>query len=81
MFLGLSQASLAFKGGQLLLLPVLDPLLLPLPTTGLDLPIARPSDPILDGLQMFVQSAIQDPGAVNGISLSRGLAMTFGAQD
>ncbi|MFT7463987.1 MAG: hypothetical protein ACI9EF_002336 [Pseudohongiellaceae bacterium] len=80
-FLGLSQASLDFKGGELLLLPALDPILLPLPSSGLDLPFAVPSDAILDGVQLFAQVAIQDTGAVNGISLSRGLAMTFGAQD
>jgi hypothetical protein len=81
LFLGLTQAAIPFKGGELLLAPFIDPLLFPLPSTGLDLPTTMPADPILDGVELFVQSAISDSGAIKNVSLSRGLKMTLGAQD
>jgi hypothetical protein len=81
LFLGLTQAAIPFKGGELLLAPFIDPLLFPLPSTGLDLPTTMPTDPILDGVELFVQSAISDSGAIKNVSLSRGLQMTLGAQD
>jgi hypothetical protein len=81
LFLGISQAALPFKGGELLLIPAIDPILLPLTTSGLDLPVTLPADPIFDGVELFLQTAMQDNGAPVGVSLSRGLKMTMGAHD
>jgi hypothetical protein len=81
LFLGLAPANLPFKGGELLVLPAVDPLLIPLPAAGLDLPVTLPSDPFLDGVHVYLQSAVQDAGAPKGVALSRGYDLTFGALD
>jgi len=81
LFLGISQAALPFKGGELLLIPAIDPILLPIASSGLDLPTTMPALPLFDGVELFVQTAMQDAAAPVGISLSRGLKLTLGAHD
>jgi len=81
LFLGLTEAALPFKGGEVLLIPTIDPILLPLATSGLDLPVPMPADPFFDGVELFLQTGVQDAGGPKGYALSRGLKLTLGAHD
>ena len=76
-FTGFTTASLPFAGGSLLVDPVLA-FYFPVPTGGATLPVTLPFDTAFGGLDVYSQVAQQDPGAPEGISLSRGLKMTFG---
>lgn len=74
---GVAPVSLAFKGGTLLV----DPLLLlglNLPPGNTLLPTSVPNDPLLLGLDTYAQLWHGDGGAPNGVALSAGLKITFG---
>lgn len=77
LFLGVSASSVPLLGGSLLVNP-LTTTFFNNPGAGVTLPATVSSDPTLDGVDIYLQVAEDDPGAVNGVSLSRGLKMTFG---
>lgn len=83
--LALTPAALSFKGGTLLINPV-GPVILSLPLNGTPgvagegsviLPVFLPNDPLLDGLSVYMQAIVPDPGASNGIAMSAGLQMAI----
>jgi len=76
-FAGLSPTSLPFAGGSLLVDPATS-FYFPLPPGGVTLPVTMPFNVAFSGLDVYGQVAQQDLGAPEGISLSRGLKMTFG---
>jgi len=76
-FAGLSPASLPFAGGNLLVNPAAS-FYFPLPPGGVTLPVTMPFNAAFSELEVYGQIAQQDLGAPEGISLSRGLKMTFG---
>lgn len=85
-FVGLAAAATPFKGGTFLVdSPVLQATLALGGTPGaagvgsLVLPAALPADPLLEGLQLFLQVGLADAGAVRGAALSNGLRMEIGA--
>ena len=75
--LGLEPAALAFKGGALLITPLLL-INLGLPPGSLALPLAVPADAGLLGGELFLQLWQGDPGAILGVALSPGMRLTFG---
>lgn len=84
LFAGLSQAALPFKGGTFLVGSVV--LQLPIAVGGtpgqanagfLSLPAAL-VDPVLVGLDLYLQAGFSDAGAVKGVSLSNGLRVQAG---
>jgi hypothetical protein len=74
LFLSLSNAPHAFKGGTLLTVPVLQTLpLVTSPAGEVSLPFAAwPAG--LSGQQLLFQAAIQDASAVQGVALSNALS-------
>lgn len=85
LFVGLSPAAVPFKGGAFLVGGVL--LQLPLALGGapgvagagsLLVPAGLPADPLLQGLQIFLQAGLNDAAAVQGVSLSKGLRIEIG---
>ncbi len=70
LLLALASTPAPFKGGTLVPVPVLSALPFATPATG-TIPFAWSSWPAgLSGLSLFFQYAIQDAGAVHGVSLS-----------
>jgi len=77
LFLGIASSNVPLLGGSLLVNP-LTTTFFNNPGAGVTLPATVSSDPSLDGVDLYLQVAEEDPGAVNGVSLSKGLKMTFG---
>lgn len=85
LFLGTTQASLPFKGGQLLVFPILITLdIVANGTPGssgvgtVTLPTLIPNDPLWIGLEIDLQAGFADPVAPVGVSLTNGLAIDVG---
>lgn len=85
LLLGTTQASLPFKGGQLLVAPILVTLNLLVGGTpgaagagSLSLPVLLPNDAGWVGLSIDCQAAFADPNAVKGASLTAGLEIDVG---
>jgi hypothetical protein len=85
LFIGVSAASLPLKGGTFLVGGVVLQLGLALgggagvPGAGsLTLPAALPADPLLQGVQVFLQAGFSDAAAVHDVSLTNGLRMEIG---
>lgn len=73
LFLGLEEAAIPFKGGVLKPVPAFDlPLTLTTGSGTLDLPFVWPLD-LPGSLPFYVQCAIQDRDALNGVALSNAL--------
>jgi len=73
LFYGLAGGSVPFKGGTLVPFPFFGPVLLATgPTGGIALPFVMPAG-VPAGTGLWLQYAIQDPAAVQGISLSNAL--------
>ncbi len=75
--LGIQQLNAPFKGGKLLVDPLLF-LTIALPSAGSFVALPFPADPTFCGVVLYAQVAEVDPGAIAGISLTRGMAMTIG---
>ncbi|MGQ0551807.1 MAG: hypothetical protein ACT4PU_01140 [Planctomycetota bacterium] len=85
LFVGLASAAVPFKGGTFHVGAVVLTTAVPMggsvgvPGDGaLLLPASLPSDPLLEGVEVFMQTAFADPAAIVGVSLSKGLRMTIG---
>lgn len=85
LFIGLSEAAVPLKGGifQVGTVLVAAPLAVGgapgVPGAGaISAPASLPSDPILAGVDLFLQTGFMDAGAVQGVSLTKGLRMTVG---
>lgn len=76
-FTGLSATSIPLLGGEFLVNPLTQFSFI-IPAGGVALPVAMPTDPALDGFELYNQVVQEDPGAVFGVSISRGMKMTFG---
>ncbi len=85
LFVSAGQAAIPFKGGTLLVDPIL--LMLDIVLGGfpnapgdgsLSIPAVLPNDPLLVGFSVFTQGAFADAGALNGVSLSNGLEIGVG---
>lgn len=76
-FVGLSETSIPLLGGQFLVNP-LTQFSFVVPPSGVALPVTMPTDYNLDGVELYNQIVEEDPGGVFGVSISRGLKMTFG---
>ena len=73
LFLSLSGNPVPFKGGFLVPIPPLDPVILTTSGTGeISLPFVMPSG-IPAGVEIWVQWAIQDAAAVKGVALSNAI--------
>lgn len=75
----LAPAALSFKGGTLLVAPIL----LQIPVTvdgsgGLTLPAGLPANPALTGLSVYLQAAFGDAAAIKQVSLTQGLELAIG---
>lgn len=78
LFFGAQKASLPTPfDGTLLLIPIAD-WTLPLPPSGLSLPVQVPNDPGVSGATLLMQTVILDWGASKGLSFSRGLEIVAG---
>ena len=85
LFIGLSASAVPFKGGTFLVGTVLvaAPLALGgasgIPGAGaFSSPASLPADPLLAGVDLFLQTGFVDAAAVQGVSLTKGLRMTVG---
>ncbi|MGQ0551808.1 MAG: hypothetical protein ACT4PU_01145 [Planctomycetota bacterium] len=85
LFVGLASAAVPFKGGTFHVSAVVLTTAVPMggslgvPGEGaLTLPASLPGDPLLEGVDVFMQTAFADPAAIVGVSLSKGLRMTIG---
>jgi len=76
-FIGLSQASLPFEGGTLLVNPATS-VFFNIPGGGLTIPAVLTNNAGFDGLKLYLQVAEADPAAPVGVSLSQGLEITLG---
>jgi hypothetical protein len=73
LFFGLSSTPVAFKGGTLKPFPFFSPVILTTDFNGdIYVPFAMPAG-IPAGTQLWVQYAIQDAAAINGVSLSNAI--------
>ena len=75
--IGVQEATLPILGGSVLVQPLLE-VVIPMPAGGLGLPISVPADTSLCGTVGLVQIFELDPGAVLGLSFSRGLRLLLG---
>jgi hypothetical protein len=85
LFVGVSAAAQPLKGGTFLVGGIVLQLGLALggaagvPGTGsLVLPAALPADPVLQGVQVWLQAGFSDAAAVHDVSLTNGLRMEIG---
>jgi Tol biopolymer transport system component len=84
LFVGLGPAALPFKGGSLLVSPILQAVIGVGGTPGapgaggLVLPALLPATPTLSGVSLFLQAAFSDAAAVKDVSLTQGLEMEIG---
>jgi len=74
---GIAQQSVAFKGGTMLVVPLLQ-IGVSVPTGTTALPFLVPSAPLLLGADTYVQLWMADTGAPVNVALSPGLQLTFG---
>lgn len=76
LFVGLTEGNAAFFGGTLVPVPILlEASLFTSPTGTLPIPFVTPAG--ATGLEMYLQYAIADPGALFGVSLSNAVKATF----
>jgi Tol biopolymer transport system component len=85
LFVGLGPAALPFKGGSLLVSPIVLQALLGVGGApgaagagGLVLPALIPANPLLSGTSLFLQAGFADGAAVQDVSLTQGLQLTIG---
>jgi Tol biopolymer transport system component len=85
LFVGLGPAALPFKGGSLLVAPIVLQALIGVGGTpgaagagALTLPALLPSDPLLSGVSLFLQAGFSDGAAVHDVSLTQGLQLSIG---
>jgi uncharacterized sulfatase len=76
-FIGFTATQTPFVGGDLLVVPSIWRSF-GLPSLGLAAPLSLPIDEGLCGLKVYLQVMQQDPGAVQGWSLTQGLELTLG---
>lgn len=73
LFLAPASTPVPFKGGTLVPVPFVAPILLTTSGTGtISIPFVAPGD-LPPGAELWVQFAIQDPAAVNGVALSNAI--------
>lgn len=85
LFVGLGPAALPFKGGSLLVAPIVLQALIGVGGTAgvagagsLTLPALLPPNPLLSGTSLFLQAGFADAAAVHDVSLTQGLKLTIG---
>jgi len=74
---GFAQAAVPVLGGTLLVAPT-GTIAFPLPSAGAELPWTIGFDGALCGLDVFVQTAVLDPGAPQAFALTPGLHLHVG---
>ena len=77
LYLGLASQSATIRGAPFLVVPTLS-LPLPLPPSGMLLPINVPPNPNLCGVSVYFQVLELDAGASQGVSATAGLEMLLG---